>query len=127
MKFLWLFLLATVVYSCSSGFGNKLVGKNLDIYFETKDLEPYADSLGSYWTKNKLVGDRKQSIKLTKMKAFFEVRLVQSDEFKDNTLLPEELVLLQDLKYNLNETVFNGKKMRLLICNDEFKTKFEVK
>lgn len=116
-----------IVHSCSSGFGNKLSGKDLDIYYDTKNLEPLADSLGSYWTKNKLVGDRKQSIKLTKDKSVFEVRLIQSAEFKNNELPPEEFVLLQNLQYDLSITVFKGKKMKLLICDDEFNTKFEVK
>lgn len=127
MKFLYAFLSLMIVHSCSSGFGNKLSGKDLDIYYDTKNLEPLADSLGSYWTKNKLVGDRKQSIKLTKDKSVFEVRLIQSAEFKNNELSPEEFVLLQNLQYDLSITVFKGKKMKLLICDDEFNTKFEVK
>lgn len=127
MKFLYIFLFLFIGYSCSSGFGNKLAGKDLDVYYDTKDLQPFADSLGSYWTKNKLIGDRKQSIKLTKDKSVFEVRLIQSTEFKNNTLSPEELVLLQNLQYDLSITIFKGKKMKLLICDDEFNTKFEVK
>ncbi len=112
--------------SCSSGFGNKLASDQLDIYFEGKNLESYADSLGSYWTKNKLVGDRKQSIKLTQSVGKIEVRLIQSKEFESEALAPEELALLLDLKKDLKINVFKGKSIELFICDNEFKPKFKV-
>jgi len=124
---MYLFLLILLVHSCSSGFGSKLAGKHLDVYYETKDLQPFADSLGNFWTKNKLIGDRKQSIKLTKNKGIIEIRLIQSVEFKDVEILPEEFALLHQLKHDLDSAVFPSKKTSLLICDDEFNTKFEVK
>lgn len=127
MKSIILFCCVLILASCSEGFGNKLASEKLDVYFDDKSLEQKADDLGEYWSKNELIGDRKQSIKLTKSKAIIEVRLIRSEEFKSEKLTVEEFQLLLDLKQDIRSKVFDNKKIRLLLCNNEFKSEMEIK
>lgn len=127
MKPIILFFCLLILASCSSGFGNKLSGEKLDVYFDDKDLQQKADELGEYWSKNGLIGDRKQSIKLTKVNAIIEVRLIRSEEFKSEKLTVEEFQLLLDLKQDIQSKVFDNKQIRLILCDNEFKSEMEIK
>ncbi len=84
-------------------------------------MESYADSLGSFWTTNNLLGDRKQSIKLTKFNGVYEVRLIKSKEFLDIAITDKESFLLEELRTKLQVEVFDNKKTRIVICDDNFK------
>lgn len=127
MKLILLIFTSLLFMGCSSGFGNKLSGDKLDVYFDDKELQEKANNLGEYWSKNGLIGDRKQSIKLTKSKKLLEVRLIRSDEFKSEELTVEELQLLLDLKQDIQLKVFDNKEIRLLLCDNEFKSEMEIK
>ena len=127
MKLILLIFTSLLFMGCSSGFGNKLSGDKLDVYFDDKELQEKANNLGEYWSKNGLIRDRKQSIKLTKSKKLLEVRLIRSDEFKSEELTVEELQLLLDLKQDIQSKVFDNKEIRLLLCDNEFKSEMEIK
>ena len=127
MKLILLIFTSLLFMGCSSGFGNKLSGDKLDVYFDDKELQEKANNLGEYWSKNGLIRDRKQSIKLTKSKKLLEVRLIRSDEFKSEELTVEELQLLLNLKQNIQSKVFDNKEIRLLLCDNEFKSEMEIK
>lgn len=127
MKPIILFICGLILANCSEGFGNKLASEKLDIYFDDKGLQQKADDLGEYWSKNGLIGDRKQSIKLTKVNEIIEVRLIRSEEFKTEKLTVEEFQLLLDLKQGIQSKVFDNKQIRLLLCDNEFKSEMEIK
>lgn len=120
-------VLLLMIFGCSSGFGNKLKSEKLDVYYDESELANLADSLGSFWTKNELIGDRKQSIKIKKSAKRFQVLIIQSEEFKSEKLDPIELALLQELRADLQEKVFNKKPTSIVICNDEFESLIEIK
>lgn len=127
MKIVVLIVLVLSTCACSSGFGNKLKSEKLDVYYDDSNLAALADSLGSYWTKNDLIGDRKQSIKLVKSGAKYQVLIIQSNEFKSEKLEPTEIALLENLKSELQSTIFNNKSTSIVICNDEFESIIEIK
>ena len=127
MKPIILFFCGVILATCSEGFGNKLASEKLDIYFDDKGLQQKADDLGEYWSKNGLIGDRKQSIKLTKSQAVIELRLIRSEEFKSEKLTVEEFQMLLDLKQDIQSKVFDNKQIRLLLCDNEFKSEMEIK
>lgn len=85
-----------------------------------------ADSLGLFWTKNNLVGNRKQSIKLSETKEHFEIYLVQSQEFENEPLTIFEKQLMIELKQLLNDSVFKTKPAELIISSDEFKPLYRI-
>ncbi len=127
MKIVFLVVLLLSTYACSSGFGNKLKSEKLDVYYDDANFATLADSLGSFWTRNELTGKRKQSIKLKKSGAKFQVFIIQSEEFKSEQLKPKELALLQELRSELQTGVFRNKPTSIVICNDEFESLLEIK
>lgn len=127
MKIIFLLVLLLSICACSSGFGNKLKSEKLDVYYDEAKFSTLADSLGQFWTKNELTGKRKQSIKLTKTGTKFHVLIIQSDEFKSEQLKPTELALLQELRSELQTSVFHNKPTSIVICNDEFESLLEIK
>lgn len=114
-----------LLLACSSGYGSKLAGDKLDVYFEDASLQAKADSLGSYWTRNGLTGSRKQSIRLEKNKSGYQVKLIRSEEFKEQPSV-EEMFLLQELRSHLQDSVFDKKNTVLVICDMKFNPLYEI-
>lgn len=127
MKVVFLILLLCSAYGCSSGFGNKLKSEKLDVYYDDDSLASLADSLGGFWTKKELVGDRKQSIKLMKVNGRFNVLIIKSEEFESEELSPQEIQLLKDLRKEMQDSVFQNKRTSIVICNEEFESLLEIK
>lgn len=127
MKFLFLLTFVLLFQSCSKGYGNKLTAKNLNVYFESKDQEEKANSLGKYWQSKGLVGEREQNIKLSQSNDTYYVHLILSNEFKDQELTFNERKLLLDLQKELDSTIFKGEDgCQILICDNEFKPIFNI-
>lgn len=112
--------------SCSSGFGNKLQGEKLEIYFPNKDDEQIADQLGKFWHRKGLIGSKKQSIQLVKTEAYYKLKLIASETFDPQTFPVEERILLLDLQRELNDSIFAKTPCRIVICNNEFKELFDI-
>jgi len=110
-----------LLLACNSGFGNKLVSEKLEIYYDNKNLQSYADSLGKFWTNNNLVGAKKQFLKLTKTNKVFEVRIIKSQEFKEIPVTEKESFLIEELRTKLQTDVFQNKNTRIVICDNSFK------
>lgn len=127
MKILLIVVLLSTSFACGSGFGHKLKSDKLEVYFDDKDLSGLADSLGKYWTKNSLVGQRKQSIKLRKSKEGFQVNVIASPEFPVSDLSLLENNLIDSLRLELQKSVFNNQPTSFVICNDEFKPIIQFK
>jgi len=122
MKLLVFLCLLLLSQACSNGQGNKLIAKNLTIYFDQKEVVDQANSLGKFWQNKGLVGERPQSIKLTKSEGTFYIHLIITEEFKESELVFDEKKLLLDLQRELDTTIFKGEKgCQILICDAAFK------
>lgn len=127
MRFLFLITVVLLLQSCSKGYGNKLTAENLNVYFETKDLEQKANSLGKFWQNKGLVGEREQNVKLSKSNGFYYVHLILSKEFKDQELTFNEQKLLLELQKEMDSLIFKGDKgCQILICDNEFKPLYNI-
>ena len=108
--------------SCSNGKDNKLIAKNLTIYFDQKEEVDKANLLGKFWQTKGLVGQRPQSLKLTRSEGTFYIHLIISEEFKGSELVFDEKKLLLDWQRELDTTIFKGEKgCQILICDADFK------
>lgn len=121
MKIILIVVLICASFACGSGFGHKLKSEKLEVYYSDKKLEPLADSLGHYWTKNNLIGKRKQFLKLVETKKGIQVLVIQSPEFPTTELSFEENNLLDSLRKDLQIAVFNNKPTSIVICDNQFK------
>lgn len=126
-RFLCFIVVFFFLESCSKGYGHKLTAENLNVYFEKKDLEKLANSLGKFWQEKELVGEREQNIKLSENKESYFIHLIISEEFKDAELTFEERKLLFELQKEMDTTIFKSlKPCKILICDNEFKTLYSI-
>ena len=122
MKLLVFLCVLLLSQACSDGQGNKLVAKNLTIYFDQKEVEDKANFLGKFWQNKGLVGERPQSIKLTRSEGTFYIHLIISEEFKESELVFDEKKLLLNLQREMDTTIFKGEKgCQILICDAALK------
>ena len=122
MKLLVFLCVLLLSQACSDGQVNKLVAKNLTIYFDQKEVEDKANFLGKFWQNKGLVGERPQSIKLTRSEGTFYIHLIISEEFKESELVFDEKKLLLNLQREMDTTIFKGEKgCQILICDAAFK------
>lgn len=127
MRFLFIIAVFLLFQSCSKGYGHKLTAKNLNVYFESKDQEEKANSLGKFWQSKDLVGDREQNIKLSQSNGSYYIHLILSKEFKDQALTFNEQKLLLELQKELDSTIFKGDHgCQILICDNEFKPLYNI-
>jgi len=120
-RFVIITLLMLIITSCSKGFGNKLEGEGFDVYFEFKEDEALANSLGKFWANKELVGTNKQSIRLTKDDEYHFIQLVANNPSAVNKMPYAELKLLFDLQKEIDTTLFkNTKSCQIVICDASF-------
>ncbi len=115
------------LFSCSKGFGNKLEGDGYDVYFEFKEDEALANSLGKFWAKKDLVGKNKQSIRLTKDDEYYFIQLVASNKSQVTQMPYNELKLLFDLQNEIDSVIFKDKKScQIVICDGSFNPLYNI-
>lgn len=120
-KFFFLVVLSLALFGCSKGYGNKLEGEGYDVYFEFKEDEAIANSLGKFWAQKNLVGKTKQSIRLTKDDEYYFIQLVANNKTQVNQMPYNELKLLFDLQKEIDTTIFKDKKScQIVICDGSF-------
>ena len=126
-KFFFLLVLSLTLFSCSKGFGNKLEGEGYDVYFEFKEDEALANSLGKFWAQKDLVGKSKQSIRLTKDDEFYFIQLVASNKSQVTQMPYNELKLLFDLQNEIDSVIFKDKKScQIVICDGSFNPIYNI-
>jgi hypothetical protein len=119
--------LVFLITACSGGYGNKLEGKNLNIYFVDREDEALAQRLGKFWEKNNLVGQSEQNIRLVNRKGIYDVQLISADPDDGEDMVFIEMKLLIQLRQQLDTTVFKDKKgCRIVICDGSFKPKLVI-
>lgn len=113
-----LFLFISV--SCTQGHGNKLESDQLDIYFEFREDEKLAAALGKFWKDQELIGEKKQTLRLTKDDRVYLLQLIANDPKEVSNMPFQELKLLLELQKQLNETVFEKSTCEIVLCNGSF-------
>ena len=115
------------ITACSGGYGNKLEGKNLNIYFVDREDEGLAQQLGKFWKKNNLVGQSEQNIRLVNRKGIYDVQLISADPGEGKDMAFIEMKLLIQLRQQLDSTVFKDEKgCRIVVCDGSFKPKYVI-
>ena len=109
-RFFFGIFLVFFITACSGGYGNKLEGKNLNIYFVDREDEVLAQRLGKFWEKNNLVGQSEQNIRLVNHKGIYDVQLIATDQGEGQDLVFIEMKLLIQLRQQLDSTVFKDEK-----------------
>jgi hypothetical protein len=99
----------------------------LDIYFEFKEDEERAAAIGKFWKDNELLGDQKQTLRLTKDDKTYLLQLIATDK-KDVKNMPfSELKLLLDLQKSINEAIFmDSKPCEILLCDGSFQVLINI-
>ena len=128
LKIFYIGILTLALAACSKGYGNKLEGENLNIYFEFKEDEKLANELGRFWKKNDLLGSRKQNIRLTKNDEAYLVMLIATEnDFQPQGMGFADHKLLFDLQSQLNKIVFKETiNCEIVICDGTFNPLYNI-
>ena len=127
-RFFFGIFLVFFVTACSGGYGNKLEGKNLNVYFVDRTDEALAQALGKFWKENKLVGQAEQNIRLVNRKGVYDVQMIEAEQDElGQDLVFIEMKLLIQLRQKLDSTVFKDEKgCRIVVCDGSFKPKYVI-
>ena len=126
-RFFFGIFLVFFITACSGGYGNKLEGENLNIYFVDREDEVLAQRLGKFWEKNNLVGQSEQNIRLVNRKGIYDVQLISTDSGEGQDMVFIEMKLLIQLRQQLDTTIFKDEKgCRIVICDGSFKPKMVI-
>lgn len=121
------FALFTLLQSCTKGHGNLLQSEKLDVYYESKEDEALASSLGHFWKNKGFLSNEKQTIRLSGDDEYYYVQIIASDPKNVEDLPYIEMKLLLELQNELDTTVFaKTKGSQILICDKEFKTLYNI-
>lgn len=119
--FISLTLLVTMVlFSCSSDFGKKVkINDRLEVYIKDGATEEDAKKLGTYidttWKENRNM----ISFQLLKDSGNYTVKMVVDQEkVKQDSTLDASFIAI---KYLLEQDVFTGNKVKLVLTDDHFK------
>jgi len=121
-----LFIFLTILLaSCSSENGNRIVGDQLTVYFDSAKEESIAEKIALYWKENKLLTGRKQDLKISADEKGYTLKIIASSP-KENFSVPfEERKLLLQLEADLNEKVADS-PLEIVICNNQFEPIYNV-
>ena len=119
------FILFIFLFSCSSDQGNKVIGDQLSVYYDSPQDERLAEEVANYWRDNGFLTGEKQDVRILNQKDKFKVLLIESESFKNDELPFNERKLLNDLKNDLQETIFHS-TLELIICNQKFEPKYTL-
>ena len=126
-RFFFGIVILLVFSACSAGYGNKLEGKNLNVYFVDRSDEALAQHLGKFWKENDLVGQAEQNIRLVNRKGIYDVQLIAAEHENEQDLVFIEMKLLIQLRQQLDTTVFKDEKgCRIVVCDGSFKPNYVI-
>lgn len=120
MKYLPLILLL-ILWSCIDSHGHQVRGGDLTVHYENKDDDSLAMDLVRFWKSNDLIANGKQDVKLSRSESGYYVMLITKDKSRLNSMDFNERRLLVGLQSMLEDSVFNGRSVELIICDDHFK------
>lgn len=116
-----LFFSLFIFAACSAGYGNKVIGENLTVYFNNeKDLD-IAEKLALYWKSNDFMSGEKQDLQIVSEDDYFVLKLIVNDIPNVASISFTERKKLLDFQNELEENVF-GKRVEIELTNKKFET-----
>jgi hypothetical protein len=118
-------LLIFLFSACGQDYGNKLESNELDIYFTDNHDEDLARKIAEFWKQNKLLGNKKQYLQLSRNKDLVQLKLIPSEKFQAENFSFDERSILKSLQDSLQNKL-NLKQLELVIANSQFKTIYNI-
>ena len=122
---IFIFGIIFLLFACDMN-GEKVIDKGpLKVYYSDSADEIVISAFYDFWTKEQYVGERTQSIKITKntKRNIYEVRIILRKDFAPSLKIEfEELKLLSQIQQDLNTNVFMKDLCELVICDNKFQT-----
>ena len=109
------------MFSCSKGYGTSYVQKNLTVYYTNNNDLNLVQKLADYWFLNGLIGAKAQTIRLiTEGKNNRQLQLIAVKNLDVKSLKFDDISKLQTLENELNQTIFKGNEVDVVLCNSRF-------
>jgi hypothetical protein len=109
------------MFSCSKGYGTSYVQKNLTVYYTNNNDLNLVQKLADYWFSNGLIGTKAQTIRLiTEGKNNRQLQLIAVKNLDVKSLKFDDISKLQTLENELNQTIFKGNEVDVVLCNSRF-------
>lgn len=112
--------------SCTGDYGSKVIGENLTVYFQDNRDEAKATDLAKYLKKRKLLSGEKQDVQLVRIEDKYLVKVIANDIENAKKMPFDERSLLLNLQKELQDSVFSKTIVKLVICNNEFETIYDL-
>jgi len=109
-----------ILISCSSEFGNKIIGGELTVYYIEESDVNKAEKVAIFWKENQLLSGEKQDIQLIKNDKGYVLKLISDDLENTQNMSFDERKLLLDLQKSIKDTIFPDNSLELVICNSKF-------
>ncbi len=109
------------MFSCSKGYGTSYVQKNLTVYYTNNNDLNLVQKLADYWFLNGLIGAKAQTIRLiTEGENNRQLQLIAVKNLDVKSLKFDDISKLQTLENELNQTIFKGNEVDVVLCNSRF-------
>ncbi|MFT5778660.1 MAG: hypothetical protein ACI837_001616 [Crocinitomicaceae bacterium] len=124
--FLFSVLFLVLLSACTSDDRNKIVGGELTVYFIDKQDESLAKEVALYWKEHDLVTGKPQDLELSKAENGYVLAMIAKKPNELDLMTFTEKRLLNELKMDLYETIFEEKPFNLVLSNPKFETLYVI-
>lgn len=108
--------------ACGASMGDRVDANNLSVYYLENISKEVAVNFTKYWRDNGFVGNKKQTIQLSKNdNNIILVKIIENEAFNSRDLSIEEQSMLSKLSRTLEEKVFNKNRARIVVCDNTFR------
>jgi hypothetical protein len=121
LKKLYLLFLLAIIVSCSEEYGNKVVGGNLTVYYINSGDEKLSADVALFYKNNDLIADEPHHIQIIRKKKGYRINVIAKDPIDAMRMSYKERKALKQLQEMLQDSVFQNKKVDLIVCDDQFK------
>lgn len=126
MKFVFLFLLIFVFFSCSEEEKSRIEGGKLTVFFSPDSAKDEAKKVALFWKENKFLTGEKQDLQLDEFSDEFHLKIIENKSVADIEMPIEQLQHLYTLTDSLNSQIFIKKPVTIHVCDQNFKPKYAV-
>lgn len=116
----------SILASCATDYGHRVSGGNLTVYFENKKDANLAEKVARYFKDNDLITNEKQDIQLVRKGEIYLLKLIARETKEVKNMPAQERYELSRLQKDLKMTVFEGKVVQLVLCNDKFEPIYNI-
>ncbi len=124
MNFKLLFSIFLVIFAlngCSTGYGNKLTGEGLTVFFNDENDEQLATDIAFFWKDSEFLGQNKQFIRLFNENKRYQLQIIPTSSDILSSLTIEEKIVLVKLQDTLNNSLFkNTFPCDIVFCTKDF-------